>query len=112
MTMTRVEKRIKFFQLVSTLVLRLKAKGIDVMPFSFYRSPKEQARLFKEGKTKTLHSKHQQWLAIDFVIVKDNKLIWERCKEYEILGEEAKSLGLIWGGDWKDLNDIYHVEFK
>lgn len=109
--MSRISARIDFFYRVALLILRLKNKGIDVMPFSFYRSPEEQKRLFKEGKTLTLNSKHMYYLAIDLVVVKNGKLVWERTNDYEILGNEAESLGLVWGGRWKDLNDIYHVEY-
>lgn len=103
--------RADFFRRVSFLVISLFNENIEVVPFSFLRTLEEQKRLFEEGKTKTLRSKHLEGLAIDFYVLKEDRPVWNRTEEYETLGKIAKSLGLIWGGDWKSLNDIYHVEY-
>ncbi len=31
---------------------------------------------------------------------------------YGHYGEVAKSLGLVWGGDWRNLRDLGHVELR
>jgi len=110
--MTKTMKRVKFFKDISLLITQLSNEGIEMMPFSFYRTKEEQMMRFKEGKSKTLHSKHCDWLAIDLVLVENGKLQWERNSKYERAGALARTLGLTWGGDWKDLNDIYHFEFS
>jgi len=108
---TRTEKRVKFFQHISTLISTLQNEGIHMMPFSFHRDFDTQLMLYKKGRTKTLRSKHLYWLAIDLVLVKDGKLVWRRCPEYERAGKIWKDMGHRWGGDWKRLNDIYHFEW-
>lgn len=105
---------------------------IRVMPFWFHRTEKQQAELYAIGRTVETHkkpitncdgiikiSKHQRWLAFDFVIVIDGELQWSRIPAYEKFGKLAKRLGLRWGGDWDsdDIiepteNDVYHVEHK
>jgi peptidoglycan L-alanyl-D-glutamate endopeptidase CwlK len=107
-----IKKRVQFFDKLCHLVVALKNNNIDVIPVSFYRTIEEQKMLVAQGKSRTLKSKHLQWLACDLVIVRDDQIVWERCKEYDTLGSIAESLGLIWGGRWQSLNDIYHVELK
>ena len=109
--MTPIEKRVDFFHKLAQLVIKLRERNIEVMPFSFYRSKEEQAELVKKGLSKTLNSKHCQWLACDLVIIKNNEPIWNMISEYETLGEIAKELGLRWGGEFKFAHDIYHVEY-
>jgi len=110
--MNRTEKRVKFFQEICKLVIKLKQDGIYVMPFSFFRTAEWQKILRQQGKSRTLNSKHLQWLAIDLVIVKNGEPVWERNAEYEYAGSLWKEQGHTWGGDWKGLNDIYHFEWK
>lgn len=109
--MNNIQKRIQFFKNICLLITQLSNEGISVIPFSFYRSPEEQVVLFQQGKSKVRFSKHQQWLAIDLVIVKDGKPVWNYIKEYDRIGEIAESLGLKWGGRWSNPKDIYHIEY-
>ncbi len=110
--MTNTEKRVKFFQMIAELVLKCKNEGIELMPTCFNRTLEEQISLVKQGKSKTLKSKHLNWLAMDFVIIKNGNPVWERIPEYEKAGEIWEQLGGTWGGRWAKLNDIYHFEFK
>lgn len=108
------EKRIEFFRKIAMLVVWASVKGIKLLPFSFYRTEEEQKKLFDEGKSKCdgykIKSKHQQWLAIDFVIIKNGVPIWDYDQDYEILGKIWKSLGGKWGGDFRGLQDVFHFE--
>jgi len=108
--MTPTDKRVRFFKDISYLIETLSNEGIELMPTCFYRTSDEQLTLYNQGKTKVLHSKHQDWLAMDFVLVKDGELIWRRTQEYERAGELWEKLGGTWGGRWESLNDIYHFE--
>ena len=105
-----MENRVKFFQDIALMITQLKNEGIEFMPTCFFRSQIEQEEMVKKGLSKTLNSKHTKWLAIDFVLIKDNKLVWKRCKEYERAGEIWEGLGNIWGGNWQSLTDIYQFE--
>ena len=108
--MTPTDKRVDFFRAIAFLIGQLDSEGIKMMPTCFHRTSDEQLTLYNQGKTKVLHSKHQDWLAIDLVLVKDGELVWERTPEYEKAGERWEMVGGVWGGRWKSLNDIYHFE--
>jgi hypothetical protein len=110
------DKQVLFERLSSRLVLALEADGIAVLCFRFIGTFDEELKYFNEGKSqidpRKKASPHQKRLAKDFVIVKDGVLVWERTSDYERLGALAEDLGLTWGGRWKSLNDIYHVEYR
>jgi len=109
------EKRVEFFFMISKLVVRASIHDIDLMPIAFLMTAEEVNRYFKEGKSQLdgykKISPHQIWLAIDFVVVKDGKIIWNRTSEYELLGGIWEEIGGVWGGRWKSLNDIYHFQY-
>jgi peptidoglycan L-alanyl-D-glutamate endopeptidase CwlK len=113
--------RLQFFLKIAALLLYAKIRKIEIMPICFFRSADEQAALYAQGRTKSgeivtyfdgyqRKSAHQLWRAIDFVVVIDDELVWERTPEYEILGSFWLKLGGTWGGDFHSLNDIYHFE--
>lgn len=108
--MSIVIKRTKFFQDVCKLILEMKKQNIEFCPFRFFTTDEEQQKLLKEKKTQVLQSQHLQGLAIDLVLVRDGKVIWERTPEYDQAGALWTSWGHTWGGNWKTLEDIYHFE--
>ena len=86
-----------------------------------YRSPERQAQLAALGPTVTLAgagaSYHQYGLAADCAFMRDGKVaISERdpwvARGYELYGEVAASLGMTWGGGWRRLRDLGHVELR
>jgi hypothetical protein len=109
--MAKTDDRVKFFQEISALIIQLESEHMEFMPTCFFRTQSEQAVLYAQGKSKTLNSKHTEWLAIDFVLIRYGKPIWGDCREYQKAGELWKSMGHTWGGDWDSLGDIYHFEF-
>ena len=60
-------------------------------------------------------SAHQNWLAMDLVIVSDDgyNLKWS-SEKYKIVGEiwENMGIGHIWGGRWTEPRDPYHFEMR
>ncbi len=109
--MAQTNGRVKFFQEISALIIQLESEHLEFMPTCFYRNQSEQAILFSQGKSKTLNSKHTEWLAIDLVLIKFGVLVWKEDPAYKKAGEFWKSMGHTWGGDWESLGDIYHFEF-
>jgi len=109
--MAKTDDRVSFFQDICELIWHLKSEKIELMPTCFYRTREEQLTLYNQGKSKVLHSKHQDWLAIDFVLVRHGQLIWKDDAAYHRAGELWKGMGHTWGGDWESLGDIYHFEF-
>lgn len=85
-------------------------RGIEVLPTCYHRTQAEQDILFEDGKSLVHYSKHQDWLAIDIVIVRDGELIWRKDDDYEWLGSVWEGMGHIWGGRWTSLKDVYHFQ--
>jgi hypothetical protein len=112
------QRRILFFRAICELVRQAAEKGIALLPFAYYRTMEEELKNFQEGKSlidpTRRPTRHMLWLAIDFVIIKDGKAVWDRIPEYEILGQIWESLGGRWGGNWKGtpFDDIFHFEYS
>ncbi len=111
--LNKTKKRIDFFYDFSKLVIKARdKKGIEVLPHCYHRTSAEQKNLYEDGKSRTKHSRHQDWLAIDIVIVRDGELIWDgKDPDYEWLGQEWRKLGHRWGGDWRTFRDCVHFEY-
>jgi len=108
--MSKTRRRVKFFEMIARLSIYAQAKGYLLLPICFKRTRAKQLLWLAQGKSKVRHSFHQDWLAIDFVILRGEVLIWRRSMEYEDLGLAWEKMGGVWGGRWKRLNDIYHFQ--
>lgn len=68
-----------------------------------WRSPEEQERLYREGKSKIkVGGNHGRRLAVDFNLFKKGKLTW-KWEDYKELGDYWVSLdpeNNRWGGDF------------
>jgi peptidoglycan LD-endopeptidase CwlK len=94
--------------------------GYDMVLVEGYRSPQRQDLLSQQGPQVTLarawQSYHQYGLAADSAFMRDGKLViserdpWAR-KGYELYGQVAVELGLVWGGRWQNA-DLTHVELR
>lgn len=103
-----------------------RAMSDDMVVYETLRTKERQAKLRAIGASQTKLSAHEYGLALDMVLaprfvnpwmssgekrfrghpqVEEADHIW---KEY---GMTARSLGLLWGGDWK-MRDLVHVELK
>lgn len=92
--------------------------GYEMVIIEGYRSPERQNMLAELGaqvtNAKAFQSYHQYGLAADCAFIRDGKLViserdaWA-MRGYELYGEVAESLGLVWGGRWK-MMDFGHVE--
>lgn len=56
-------------------------------------------------------SRHNFGLATDLCPFTNGKADWNNTKAFQIIGREAKALGLEWGGDWK-FKDRPHVQLR
>lgn len=93
--------------------------GYDMALLEGYRSPQRQAQLAAQGSSVTqagpFQSYHQYGLAADCAFYRNGKLViaddtdWAR-RGYQLYGKVATSAGLVWGGNWKSLRDLGHVE--
>lgn len=94
--------------------------GYDMVLLEGYRSPERQARLLAKGahvtKAGSYRSYHQFGLAGDSAFIRNGKIViserdpWA-MRGYTLYGKVAKSVGLVWGGDWR-MKDLGHVELR
>jgi len=73
------------------------------------RTQLEQAALYAQGRTTpgkivtwTKHSRHEKGEAFDIVIIKNGKPDWSDIDLYRRAGILGESVGLTWGGRFKD----------
>lgn len=107
-----------FAQLVLRVMERLRAKGIQMVLLEGYRSPERQealaSREVKVTAARGGQSKHQYGMAVDLAPFRDGRLVisesdpWA-ARVYEIYGQEAEAVGLVWGGRWS-FRDLVHIE--
>lgn len=83
-----------------------------------FRTFAEQANLYASGRTKEGKiltnakpgtSNHEKGLAVDIAFQNGGKLSYDKGLYGKIV-PIAKSLGIAWGGDWKDFPDVPHFE--
>lgn len=95
--------------------------GYEMALVEGYRSPERQARLAAQGGSVTRagagRSWHQYGLAADSAPVRNGQLQWDMedpwtRRGYQLYGEVARSVGLVWGGGWTSIQDYGHVELR
>jgi peptidoglycan L-alanyl-D-glutamate endopeptidase CwlK len=79
------------------------------------RDLERQKRLVKEGKSRTLNSRHLTGHAVDLAVMENGKITWA-WPAYERLARDVKAAAallkvpVVWGGDWKGFRDGVHFE--
>jgi peptidoglycan L-alanyl-D-glutamate endopeptidase CwlK len=98
------------------------SESIKESPYDFgitegRRDSARQQQLVKEGKSRTLNSRHLTGHAVDIAVFIDGKLTWDFDK-YKSVAEHVKkiaaslSVPIVWGGDWRGLVDGPHFELN
>lgn len=95
--------------------------GYEMVLIEGYRSPQRQNQLAAKGSHVTLatagRSWHQYGLAADCAFLRNGKIViserdpWA-MRGYQLYGQVAKQAGMVWGGDWKSIKDLMHVELR
>ncbi len=95
--------------------------GYEMVLVEGYRSSARQDQLAARGQHVTRarggRSWHQYGLAADSAFMRDGKLViserdpWA-MRGYQLYGQVAKEAGLVWGGDWRSIKDLMHVELR
>lgn len=95
--------------------------GYELLLLEGFRTAQRQAQLAAMGPRVTRagagQSYHQAGLAADLAFLRDGRIViserdaWA-ARGYELYGDVARSVGLTWGGDWKSLRDLGHVELQ
>jgi len=94
--------------------------AIGEAPYDFsitegLRSLERQKQLFKDGKSKTMNSRHLTGNAVDVCIIIDGKASWDFDKYVELAEyikkiAKAVNVPIVWGGDWESFRDGVHYE--
>jgi peptidoglycan L-alanyl-D-glutamate endopeptidase CwlK len=79
------------------------------------RTHAEQVKLFAEGKTRTMNSRHLHGMAVDLAVLEGGKVTWEfdaYRKLNDVMQNAAAVLGvpITWGGSWRTFKDGPHFE--
>ncbi len=95
--------------------------GYEMVLLEGYRSPERQTQLAALGPQTTragaFESWHQYGLAADAAFLRDGRIViserdaWAAAG-YAAFGDVARSVGLTWGGDWRSIKDLGHVEMR
>lgn len=96
---------------------------LDHSPFDFtvtegLRTKERQAQLVKEGKSKTMNSKHIIGSAFDIAIIDEKGNITWDLKYYKEFAEvflklsERLGFDCTWGGSWKSFVDGPHFQIN
>lgn len=108
-----------FREKVKKVLAALEKRGFQPKIFYAWRSVAVQQELVRKGRSKVRFSFHNAQLpdgtpnayAADIV---DKRWGWQDEAEaqgfWDALGEEAKKLGLVWGGDWQRFKDVAHIQ--
>jgi len=85
--------------------------GFKVTGGELQRTVEQQTLYVKQGKSKTMDSKHLKKVAIDLNFIKDGKLVYNR-QELAPIGAYWESLHPLnrWGGNFKSFVDMPHFE--
>ena len=100
------EHQMEFTWHIGWLIMFANAKGYKLTLGEAFRSPQEQERLYREGKSQIkVGGYHGKRLAVDFNLFKRVNGNWELTwawEDYKVLGDYWEALDPLnrWGGDW------------
>lgn len=101
---------------VLQLIIKCKAKGIELAFVETYRTHAKQAEYKGMGKKFTSsgagRSKHQYGLAVDVVPIVKDTAVWHDKILWRKIGVIGEQLGLRWGGRWRHPYDPGHFEWS
>jgi peptidoglycan L-alanyl-D-glutamate endopeptidase CwlK len=108
--------------LARRLIETAREQGINAKVISGYRSYAEQDALYAKGRTapgprvtkaRGGYSWHNFQIAFDVGIFSENgKEYLGESPDYRKVGKIGESLGLEWGGSWKDFVDEPHFQYN
>ncbi|MCY7315346.1 MAG: M15 family metallopeptidase [Rubrivivax sp.] len=108
-------------RLLGVFKLMREQHGFEMVLIEGYRSPARQTELLGFGPQVTHaaagQSLHQHGRAADNAFLIDGKIVISEAhpkaaRGYALYGAVAQSFGLTWGGGWRSLKDLGHVELR
>ena len=109
--MTLREKQSRFIKDLAYLIFYADSIGVELTGGELYRTEYQQAEHLRQGKSKTMKSKHLQRLAIDFNFFLDGQLTYDK-KKLSLIGAYWESIRKEnkWGGNFKSFVDTPHFQ--
>lgn len=101
--------------------VRITPHGVHPFITETLRSFERSDELYQQGRTKPGNivtnaragqSMHNYGLALDFVIMVNEKMVWKVDENWMKVVNAFKKYGFAWGGDWKTFKDYPHLEFN
>jgi peptidoglycan L-alanyl-D-glutamate endopeptidase CwlK len=108
-------------RLLLTMQIMRERHRIEMVLLEGFRSPERQAQLAALGPQVTMagagNSRHQSGHAADCAFLFDGRVVVSEqdpraARAYALYGAVARSVGLTWGGAWRTLKDLGHVELR
>lgn len=102
--------------LVRVVYLALTFSEYDFVVIEGVRSLIRQKELMKEGKSKTLNSRHLTGHAVDIAPLVNGVIPWQDWSAFESVSKAMKKaahqlgVSINWGGDWVSFRDGPHYE--
>lgn len=104
-------------RLVVVIGTAIQNSPYDFMVIEGLRTKERQQKLFDQGRSKTLNSRHLTGHAVDLAIWKDGKVNW-KPELYIELSDHIKEIAdehrvnIEWGGDWTGFFDGVHFQLS
>jgi peptidoglycan LD-endopeptidase CwlK len=108
-------------RLLGVFKLMREQHGLEMVLIEGYRSPERQTELASMGPNVTHaaagESWHQYGLAADCAFLINGRVVISELnpvamRGYTLYGDVAQSFGLTWGGSWRRIKDLGHVEWR
>lgn len=110
----------KNLQGVNSDLIRLVRQALMLSEIDFgitegLRAIEKQKQLVKEGKSRTMNSRHLSGHAVDIIAYPEGEVSWE-FNDYKQIANAFKEasiqlkIPLEWGGDWPDFRDGPHFQ--
>jgi len=102
-------------QKLKELMMDIAKLQLPIFLFETLRTEERQKDLFERGVSHAQHSKHQDGLAFDLVVMDPTGWTWspEYDKFLDIAGLIAiGKYNLNWGGNWEHFHDPNHFELR
>jgi len=107
------ERQSVFVLNIALLIQHTYSIGYELTFGEALRTPEQQAIYIKNGRSKTINSKHLTRLAIDLNLFKDGVYL-TATEDYRLLGDYWKNLNQenVWGGDFGDGNHFQMTKIE